>query len=227
MKKLKIAIDATTAAGATSIAESLSDILNIKHIDPKLMYKALSLKIFAEGISPYDEIKCKGLLINTHIDVFKRNGKQFILLDGSNVADKIVSPFIESVALNLSRLPLIRAEMVKNQKVIARDGGIIDGKDISDVVLPDANYKIFLTADLLKRAERRYKDFKKNESFISFEDVLKDTIERDRRDVNNYIAPLSMSKDAALINNTDLNINQTVNACLGIINKGEGTSYHR
>lgn len=219
MERIVIAIDGPAGAGKSTISKIIAKRLNIEYIDTGAMYRAAALKAANEGISLEDIDKIKNLLKNTDIDFV--NGR--IYLDGVDVSDKIRTPEISSLASSISAIPVVREKLVSLQRSMAKSKSLVmDGRDIGTNVLKDAKYKIFLTATVEERAERRYNEFCRKKVDVSFEDICKDIALRDKNDMEREINPLYKAEDAILVDTTGKKIEEVVNEILNIvIQRGE------
>lgn len=208
---MKIAIDGPAGSGKSTIAKEIARRLNIIYIDTGAMYRALTLKLLNENEIDYEKI-----LADTKIE-FKQG---LIFLDGKDVSQKIRTNSISNRTSELSKNPLIRDFLVKLQKKISETHSVVmEGRDIGSVVLPDANYKFFLTAKPEERARRRYLQQKEKGYEVSYDDILNDIKERDFNDSNRKISPLTKTDDAQLIDSTNLNYEETIEKILSYIDR--------
>lgn len=208
MKKsnISVAIDGPAGAGKSTISKLLADKLNFEYIDTGSMFRAIAFKVSIEGVDIYNLSQLNALIENTTIDFV--DGK--IFLDGADVSSSIRKPNISAIASEIATNANIRKFLLDIQREIADNKSIVmDGRDIGTVVLPNADYKFFLTASINERANRRFKELN-SESDISFEDVKKDMIRRDENDMNREIAPLKKADDALLIDSTNMTLGETV-----------------
>ena len=145
------------------------------------------------------------------------NGSQFVYLNGENLGDKIREPEISMYASAVSAIPAVRAFLLETQKSVARANNVVmDGRDIGTVILPDAEVKIFLTASAECRAMRRVLELKEKGIDESYEDVLKQMIERDNNDKNRDVAPAVPADDAVMLDNSELTFEQTLDKIIEI-----------
>lgn len=208
---MKIAIDGPAGSGKSTIAKEIARRLNIIYVDTGAMYRALTLKLLNENEIDYEKI-----LADTKIE-FKQG---LIFLDGKDVSQKIRTNSISNKTSELSKNPLIRDFLVKLQQKISETHSVVmEGRDIGSVVLPDANYKFFLTAKPEERARRRYLQQKEKGYEVSYDDILNDIKERDFNDSNRKISPLTKTDDAQLIDSTNLNYEETIEKILSYINR--------
>lgn len=210
-KKYSIAVDGPAGAGKSTIARRVAEVLNIEFIDTGAMYRALTLKVLKNNIDPQNTEKVIEILENTTID-FNDN---HIYLDNIMVDDEIRENKISKYVSYIAVIKEVREGMVKLQQKMAMTKSIImDGRDIGTVVLPNADYKFFITASVEERARRRYKELvEKGEKNISLGQIISEINKRDHIDSNRKISPLIMAEDAYLIDTTD----KTIEECVDII----------
>ena len=215
--KLIIAVDGPAGAGKSTIAKKVAEILGIEYIDTGAMYRALTLKVIRNGIDSKDSESILKLMESTSI-CFKDNK---IYLDGTRVDKEIRENIINNNVSNVSKIREVREKMVNMQQELSKSNNIImDGRDIGTVVLPNANFKFYITASVEERARRRYKELiEKGEKNISYEQILDEIKKRDKIDSTREVAPLRKSFDSYEIDTT----NKTVDECVAkIINIIEG-----
>lgn len=213
-----IAIDGPSGAGKSTVAKLLAARLNLAYLDTGAMYRAVGLKAYESGVSVADEDKIAQLLAKTTIDIVFEGGANIIMLDGRDVSTKIREHHISKLASDVSALKTVRLAMVELQREIAsRKPCILDGRDIGTFVLPNADYKFFLTAGVDERAKRRYEELKSRGQQCDFEQLKQDIIQRDYNDSHRDFAPLKKADDAIEIDSTLLGIEQVVEKMLSII----------
>jgi len=218
-----IAIDGPAGAGKSTIAKKISKILDILYLDTGAMYRAVALKAIREGIDTKDEDKLSSLVENINIRVEYFQNKQHIFLDDEDVSDKIRTPEISIGASNVSAVKSVRLKMVELQRKIAEENSLVmDGRDIGTFVLPDAQFKFFLTASVDERARRRYlEQISKGEKNITLEEVKEEIMYRDKNDSSRAFAPLSKADDAIEIDTTFMTIDEVVDRIISIIKSSE------
>ncbi|MCF6465127.1 (d)CMP kinase [Clostridium sp. Cult2] len=214
-RRLIIAVDGPAGAGKSTIAKKLAKILELEYIDTGAMYRALTLKILEAGINPEDTEKILNIMDTTSI-CFKDN---HIYLDGTRVDEEIRKNIINNNVSIISKIKEVRESMVELQRKLSESNNVImDGRDIGTVVLPNANYKFFITASVEERARRRYKELlEKKEKNISYEQILSEIKSRDRIDSTREIAPLKKSSDAYEIDTTNKTVEECINDIIAII----------
>ena len=204
-----IAIDGPAGAGKSTIAKRVAQELFIEYIDTGSMYRALTLKVLRNKIDPMNKKKVTELLANTDIDIDNNH----IYLDGVNVDDEIRENIISKNATYVATIKEVRDVMVTLQQNLAKKKSVImDGRDITTVVLPNADFKYFVTASVEVRSKRRYKELlEKGEANITLEMIMDDIIKRDRNDSSREIAPLKKTSDSLLLDTTNKSIDECVN----------------
>lgn len=216
---INIAIDGPAGAGKSTIAKALAEKLNYIYVDTGAMYRAMALYVVENGISGDDEAAVAAACPDINIRIAFEDGVQCVYLNGENVNGRIRTEQISGMASKISAQPAVRAHLLELQRSLARSTDVImDGRDIGTNVLPDAQVKIFLTASVQVRAERRYKEYLEKGQAAVLEDIIKEIEERDYRDMHRDIAPLAQAEDAVLVDTSDMNIDQVV-ACLDHIIK--------
>jgi cytidylate kinase len=167
------------------------------------------------GIDPSDEEEIIKVARDTKIELFYENGDLRVLLDGRDVTEKIRSPEVTSLVSVVSAHPKVRDEMVKKQRELGKNGGVVmDGRDIGTVVFPDADLKIFMNADVKERAKRRQKEMKAQGFNVDIDEIIKEIEERDRLDSTREVGPLKKAEDAFEIDTTNLTIDEQVEIVL-------------
>ncbi len=216
MTHLQIAIDGPSGSGKSTLAKAVSKKLGILYLDTGAMYRACGLKAILSGISPKDEELVGKMLETLDIDIRFVDGEQRIFLDKRDVSSDIRTPEVSVAASDISSLPAVRIKMVAMQREIAGARSVVlDGRDIGSYVLPDADYKFFLTADPQERAKRRLEELAlRGITTQTYEEVLADIRYRDYQDSNRAFAPLVKTPDAIEIDTTFNTQEQTLEALL-------------
>lgn len=209
----QIAIDGPSGAGKSTVAKLIASKLGIDYIDTGAMYRACGLKMLRNGIPMVEDETLKKMLKETDIDI--DHGR--IMLDGEDVTGLIRTQEVSKAASDCSAFKTVREKMVELQKEMgAKKSVIMDGRDICKVVLPQAEYKYFITATPEERAKRRYLELKEKGNEAPFEQILKEVNERDYNDSHRKVDPLSCQPDAEMLDTTDMTVDEVVNY---IINK--------
>ena len=210
---LRIAIDGPGGAGKSTIAKLVGDKLGLEYIDTGAMYRAVGLKLNREGIKPDDLISISNVLEETTIDFV--NGK--IILDGDDVSDIIRIQEISKFASIYSQIPEVRSKLVDIQRRIAAGKSVImDGRDIGTNVLTDAELKVFLTADSMVRARRRYEELRSKGVNANLDDIHEEIKDRDYQDMNRKLNPLAQAEDAIRLDTSDMTIDEVVNTIVAM-----------
>lgn len=210
---LRIAIDGPGGAGKSTIAKLVGDKLGLEYIDTGAMYRAVGLKLNREGIKPDDLISISNVLEETTIDFV--NGK--IILDGDDVSDIIRTQQISKFASIYSQIPEVRSKLVDIQRRIAAGKSVImDGRDIGTNVLTDAELKVFLTADSMVRARRRYEELRSKGVNANLDDIHEEIKDRDYQDMNRKLNPLAQAEDAIRLDTSDMTIDEVVNTIVAM-----------
>lgn len=213
-KLLRVAIDGPGGAGKSTIAKKVGEILGLEYIDTGAMYRAFGYKMQENNVSASDLPAVKRLLSETDIDFVDGN----IILDGRVLGDEIRTADASMQASKCSAIPEVRAKLGERQKEIGRTKNVVmDGRDIATNVMVDAEVKIFLTASAEERAQRRYLEMKDKGRSDSYEEVLSDINERDHNDTTRKTNPLRPAEDSVIVDTTDMNIEEVVNAILDIV----------
>lgn len=219
MTYIQIAIDGPSGSGKSTLAKAVSRRLGILYLDTGAMYRACGLKAILSGISPKDEDSVGRMIETLDIDIRFEDGHQRIFLDGRDVSEDIRKPEVSVAASDISSIPAVRLKMVAMQREIAGSRSVVlDGRDIGSYVLPDAQYKFFLTADPEERARRRLDELaQKGIHTQTFEEVLADIRYRDHQDSTRSFAPLTKMPDAIEIDTTPNTQEQTLQILLNYL----------
>ena len=210
---MRIAIDGPGGAGKSTIAKLVGDKLGLEYIDTGAMYRAVGLKLNRKGIKPDDLISISNVLEETTIDFV--NGK--IILDGDDVSDIIRTQEISKFASIYSQIPEVRSKLVDIQRRIAAGKSVImDGRDIGTNVLTDAELKVFLTADSLVRARRRYEELRSKGVNANLDDIHEEIKDRDYQDMHRKLNPLAQAEDAIRLDTSDMTIDEVVNTIVAM-----------
>ncbi|MBR6444316.1 MAG: (d)CMP kinase [Firmicutes bacterium] len=202
---IRVAIDGPSGAGKSTIAKAVAKELGLDYIDTGAMYRACGYKMLREGIEAVSSDPLRDMLGRTDIDF--SGGSVF--LDGENVDDMIRTPEVTKMASACSALPEVRAKLVELQRAIgSRKNVIMDGRDIGTNVLPDAEFKIFLTATPEERAKRRYEEMIAKGMEADYDQVLADINKRDYDDSHRELDPLKKADDAEEVDTTYMSIEE-------------------
>ena len=211
-KGLTIAVDGYSSCGKSTFAKEIARKLNYKYIDSGAMYRAITLLCAKKNIISGEKINIKDLeLLLTDTDIDFRftdtRNRHETFLNGKNVEDEIRTAGVSDYVSQVSEIGQVRAKMVLIQRKYGKEGGIVmDGRDIGTVVFPDADLKIFMTANPEIRAERRYKELKEKGVDTDFEAVKKNIEKRDHIDSSRKISPLKKAADAIVLDNSNMTV---------------------
>ena len=218
-----VALDGPGGAGKSSIAKQVAKKKGIVYVDTGAMYRAIALYMLNNNIDIRDNAAVVSALGGVDISLEYRDGTQCVILCGEDVSTAIRENPVSMAASITSAYKEVRAFLMDTQRNVAKTTSVImDGRDIGTVVLPDAEVKIFLSADPKVRAERRYKELLEKGQEIDFETVLADIQRRDLRDTTRKEAPLRQAEDAVLLDTSYLNFEEAVQAVLDIIDSKVG-----
>ncbi len=213
-----IAIDGPAGAGKSTIAKLIAKQLRLVYIDTGAMYRAVGLKAKRNNIACSEQEKIEEMLKNTEVELKNENGATAVYLDGENVSAEIRLPEISRMASDISAVPVVRYAMVEMQRSMAnKTDTILDGRDIGTFVLPNADVKIFLTASVEERAERRYKELIARGENVKKEDVRSDIEKRDYNDSHRALAPLKKADDATEVDTTGMTIEQVCEKIISLV----------
>lgn len=221
MKKnyYSIAIDGPAGAGKSTLARQLAHEIGFLYVDTGAIYRTVGYHMSLMGIGPKDTDGVTRLLDDVNLDIqYDESGLQRMILNGADVTNEIRTPEMSQVASLISAQKVVREFLLDVQRDMAKKNNVVmDGRDIGTVVLPHADVKIFLTADVAVRAQRRWEELKMKGTKTTQDKVLQEMIQRDRQDSTRAIAPLKRAEDAALLDTSDLNLEQSLQAMRKIV----------
>lgn len=220
MKKFSIAIDGPAGAGKSTIAKRLAKKLGCTYIDTGAMYRAVGLYCIEQHVDYCDESKVNDIIFSLEIELAAEDERQIIYLNGRDVSHKIRTDEVAAAASKVATYKVVREVLVKAQRYMqSKKSVVMDGRDIGTVVMPDATFKIFLTASVDERAKRRFKEYRKKGMNVSMEELTKDIIDRDYQDTNRKISPLKRAIDAIEVDTTALTIDEIVDKIMALTEK--------
>ena len=218
---INIAIDGPAGAGKSSLSKLLAKDLSYIYVDTGALYRAVGLKFSRMGFDTELKGDIDTILEDTMLDIRFVDGTQRVFLDGEDVSDDIRTQAASMMASAVSAKPVVREFLLGMQRKLAENNNVVmDGRDIGTVILPNADVKIFLTADVKVRAERRYKELLEKGQEVSFDEVLEDMKIRDYNDSNRPIAPLKQADDAVLADTTSLTFDESLELLKKIVKEG-------
>ncbi len=217
---IHIAIDGPGGAGKSTVSRAAAAKLGIVYVDTGALYRTIGLYVKMAGISPKNSDAVAAALKDICIELKYIDGKQCVYLNGKDYGDAIRTPEMSMYASAVSAIPAVRSFLLDTQRDIAKKNSVImDGRDIGTVILPNAEVKIFLTASEECRAKRRYEELCAKGQSVKFGDVLAEMTQRDRQDSTRAVAPATAAPDAIILDNTNLNFEQTVDAVVALAKK--------
>ena len=218
-KKIIIAIDGPAGSGKSTAAKNIAQKLGFTYLDTGAMYRAITFIALRNGIA--DNIPAVIQLVRQiELKLKFENGVTKVFVNGEELTDQIRGAEVNSKVSDISKIPEVRAELVKIQKKLGQEGNIIaEGRDVTTVVFPNADIKIFLTATLDARAKRRFREFQALNIDITLDEVKANLERRDSIDSGRKVSPLMIAKDAIVFDNTGLTPEQDLEFLLEKINK--------
>jgi cytidylate kinase len=210
MRKLIIAIDGPVGSGKSSVAQRVAELLGYTYLDTGAMYRALAWKALRRGVPLDSAEKVEALARETHIDLEAAGGGLRVRLDGADVTEAIRSAEVSQASSRVAVIPGVRRVLVVEQRRAGQLGGVVmEGRDIGTVVFPDADLKIYLDASVEVRAERRWRESQQKGEPIELARMVEEVRERDRRDRGREASPLARARDAVVVDNTAMEIEET------------------
>jgi cytidylate kinase len=210
-----VAIDGPAGSGKSTTARAVAEHFGLLYIDTGAMYRALTRAALAAGIGADDELALIGLLEPARLELRPAKGEVTVLWNGADVSRDIRTPEVEALVSRVASHPGVRSQMVARQQAMGRRGGVVmEGRDIGSVVFPLATAKIYLSASLEARVERRYRQYKQRGRDVSREELTRDLADRDRQDSQRETSPLSISPDAVVVDSSALNLAQQNDTCV-------------
>lgn len=217
---IKIALDGPSGSGKSTLAKNLAKHYGFVYIDTGALYRTIGLFVSQKGVASDDAENIVALLPEIHIEMRLEDGGNAVYLDGKRIGDEIRTPLCSKYASDVSKIPEVRAFLLETQRSIARENNVImDGRDIGTVILPDAQVKIFVVASPEARASRRFKELTEKGVATTYEEVLSEMKWRDANDSGRDIAPCVPAPDAVMFDNSGLDIQQTMEEAVKIIDK--------
>ncbi len=215
-----IAIDGPAGAGKSTIAKLVAGKLGFVYVDTGSMYRAMALYCIRNGVSKDDEEGVSKACDEMNIIVEYKDGVQLVILNDEVVNDYIRTEEVSGVTSSIAVYEKVREKLLSLQRELAKKYDVImDGRDIGTNVLKDAEVKIYLTASVDTRAQRRFLEYKEKNVECDIEEIKKDIEDRDYRDMNRKISPLKQAEDAVLVDSSNMTIEEVVNAIVGIVNE--------
>ena len=217
---MKIAIDGPAGAGKSSIAKLVAKKLSFVYVDTGAMFRTVAYYFLSQGKDPSDAEMVTEECEKISISIEYKDGAQHIFLDGTDVSTEIRQEEVGKNASVVAKNQAVRNRLLALQRQMAEKQDVImDGRDIGTVVLPDAQVKIYLTASVSVRAERRYKELVEKGESCNLKKIEEDIIARDEQDMNREIAPLKQAEDAVLVDSSYMTIEEVVYKIIEIVEK--------
>ena len=225
MKNISIAVDGPSGAGKSTLARAIASKYKFIYVDTGAIYRTVGLAAQYAKVDSKDKEGIIAILPDIKIEMcYDDEGVQRMLLGGKDVSAEIRTPLSSIYASDVSAIPEVRAFLMDMQRDMAKKYSVImDGRDIGTVVLPEADVKIFLTADARARAQRRFLELEQKGIPTPFDEVLRDIEYRDAQDSSRAAAPLKAADDALVLDNTNLSFAESVEAACRIIKEKTGT----
>jgi cytidylate kinase len=212
-----IAIDGPAGAGKSTIAKLISKKKGYIYVDTGAMYRAMALYFIEEGITPDKQDKISEMAGDVDVTISYENGEQIVWLNGRNVNGLIRTEEVGKMASSSSVNKDVRKKLVELQQALAaKESVVMDGRDIGTCVLPNANVKVYLTADPHVRALRRFEELKAKGQSPDLDTIEKDIIDRDYQDMHRELSPLRQAEDATLLDSSNMTIEEVVDAIIAL-----------
>jgi cytidylate kinase len=217
LKKVIIAIDGPAGSGKSTAAKNIAQNLDFIYLDTGAMYRAITYLALRNGIVENIPAVIE-LTQKISLKVKFENNVTRVFVDGEEITDDIRTPDVNSKVSEISTIPEVRSELVKIQKKLGEEADIVaEGRDVTTVVFPYADVKIFMTASVEERAKRRFKEFQEKKADITLEEVKENIEKRDKIDSERSISPLKKADDAIEFDNTGLSITDELDLLLNIV----------
>jgi cytidylate kinase len=217
-KGLTIAIDGPSGAGKSTVASSLGKRLGYLYIDTGAMYRSVALGVKKKGIYPEDELAVSQLASSLHITFVIEEEQTRIFCEGEDITEAIRTPEISRLASSISRQKGVREALVRMQREMGREGGVIlEGRDIGTVVFPDADVKFYLDAEDDERVRRRYREMVEKGVKVDFKETQEELLQRDHNDMHRSHSPLRKADDALFIDSTHRSVEEIVEKMIRIV----------
>ena len=219
---MNIAIDGPAGAGKSTIARRVAKEKGYIYVDTGAMYRAIGLYFMNEGVDAENAAAVLDALAAIQVEIKYEAGEQQVYLNGKNVSKKIRQEAVGNMASKVATKQAVRDKLLDLQRNLAATQDVVmDGRDIGTFVLPNAELKIYLTASVDTRADRRYKELVEKHMPADLEEIKRDIEARDYQDMHRDISPLKQADDAVLVDSSDMGIDEVVEAIKTVINKAK------
>lgn len=215
-----VAVDGPAGAGKSTIAKEVAKRKHMIYVDTGAMYRAMAYYMVKEGVSLEDKEAIVEKAASADITIKYENGIQVVCLNGENVNAYLRTEETGNAASVVSTIPEVRRKLVLLQKKLASENDcIMDGRDIGTCVLPNAQCKIYLTADSRVRAKRRFDELTAKGVECDIDQIEQDIIDRDYRDMHREASPLKQAEDAVLVDTSDMTVEEVINKIIDLCEK--------
>ncbi len=209
MKKIRIAIDGPAGAGKSSVSKLVASKLNYSYVDTGAIYRSLALAA-AETDGECDSAELAEIINHFNVSFKMIDGINHVYLNGGDVTNEIRNERISMLASKIAKIPFVREALFRMQRELGEEGGVVmEGRDIGTVIMPDAELKIYLTATPEHRAKRRALELEAKGVSFSMQQLVSEIRDRDRQDMTREVAPLRQAEDAVVVDNSDMNLEET------------------
>lgn len=217
-----IAIDGPAGAGKSTVAKRVAKELGFVYVDTGAMYRALAIYFIKCEIKPEESKKIAVACKDAVVSIGYEDGVQQVYLNGENVTPFLREEAVGNMASVSSAIPEVRAQLLELQRELAKTKDVVmDGRDIGTNILPNADVKVYLTASVQTRAQRRYLELTEKGIACDLDEIARDIEERDTRDMNREIAPLRQAVDAVFVDSSEMSIDEVVNTIKSLCVKVE------
>lgn len=223
MCPISVAIDGPAGAGKSTVAREVAARLRFLYVDTGAMYRAITYLCVQQGVDPEQGAAIEELLKHHSIEFIQgHNAQLHAVVDGLDVTHLLRNPEVSERVSAVAAHPAVRTQLTRWQQAFAQAHSVVmDGRDIGTVVLPNATVKVFLTADVEERARRRQSEYRRQGFHVALEEIVRAVSERDRKDSEREVAPLSIADDAVKIDSTGKSVEEIVNEILQLVAKAD------
>ena len=212
-----VAIDGPAGAGKSTIAKLVAKEKGYIYVDTGAMYRGLAIHFLDKGIQPQETEKVIEACKDAEVTIAYEDAVQHVYLNGKDISSRLRNEEVGNMASVTSAIPEVRKKLLELQQNLAKTQNVImDGRDIGTCVLPHADVKVYLTASVETRAKRRYQELKEKGEDCNLEEIEKDIIERDHRDMTREISPLKQAEDAILLDSSNMTIEEVADAVIAL-----------